>query len=512
MTGVETTPPRQRLNFHATVTVSTPVVGEHTRRSSHGPSTAIWASAEITALAVGIVLTGVGWRWGQPHPAIGVAVAVAAVLSMPIRSIASRRRAALRTPTRPGVRSTVSSGSTQPAWAARERPSGDASTDTAVRQDERARIAGEMRDVISRLSLISVYAGSLELDPARSSGDDEVRLIRRTAATALDEMRGILAMLGEADDATATGVVGGREAIKELVARSEAHGVPSRLTWSGDDDATSEPAVHEAVHHVVEEALANVYRHARGATAAVAVAWSPERVSVTVSNSPGDPGRPEGRAADGGSGFADLRRRIDSLGGNLSAEQSPDGAFQLTAVVPRSESVRRPAPRARGGRMMTVLVAVAATVLLLTTGTWYVTTGAEWLNAAGRPTEPDPPDPPGRTAAASAPPEPTAPLTATVDATVSKNETFDDDKCFHRVEFTARIQVPRGPVTVRYAWTRSDTSIDTQQTVDFRGTGPQEMLVRTGWDISAPGTHWQAVKILAPNTTESNQATFKIAC
>jgi hypothetical protein len=64
--------------------------------------------------------------------------------------------------------------------------------------------------------------------------------------------------------------------------------------------------------------------------------------------------------------------------------------------------------------------------------------------------------------------------------------------------------------TVRYRWVGSDGGMTAESTVTFDGPGTK--LVATSWELSAPGTHWQAVRVLSPNAMESNRATITISC
>jgi hypothetical protein len=102
-------------------------------------------------------------------------------------------------------------------------------------------------------------------------------------------------------------------------------------------------------------------------------------------------------------------------------------------------------------------------------------------------------------------------LTATASATAAP-PAYTGSICPHTFTFTGTINVPAGPVTVRYQWIRSDGATAPEQTVQFTGTGPQQQTVTTTWTLSANGTNWQAVQILSPNATQSNHATFTLTC
>lgn len=212
--------------------------------------------------------------------------------------------------------------------------------DSAARLQERSRIAGEMHDLLGhRLSLISLYAGALELDAASSAGRaDEAKLIRGTVVGAMDELRRILGVLREAGNDTSAVLpaetAGTRSDIADLVAQSRTAGVPVHLSWAGDDLRDAAPATRRAVHRIVREALTNVHRHAAGASATVVVRRDAERVRVEVDNGPGRPGVGAAQPPGTGSGLVGVQERVRLLGGALWTGRAADGGFRLAANLP----------------------------------------------------------------------------------------------------------------------------------------------------------------------------------
>jgi signal transduction histidine kinase len=79
------------------------------------------------------------------------------------------------------------------------RAQGDRAADEA-RAAERRRIAREMHDVLAhRLSLLSVHAGALEFHPDAPAEEvaEAAGVIRESAKTALEELRGVIGVLRE---------------------------------------------------------------------------------------------------------------------------------------------------------------------------------------------------------------------------------------------------------------------------------------------------------------------------
>jgi len=210
--------------------------------------------------------------------------------------------------------------------------------DLRARMQERARIAGEMHDLLGhRLSLIALYAGALELrtrdqQPALNSQAD---LIRDTANKALDELREVLGILrvdtGRWDDEAPAAGVGLRTDIESLTEASRAAGQPVTLDWVGGDLTDVDVRVRRAVHRVVREALTNVHKHAPEAPTAVSVRVDDARILIEVRN----PLRPPPTPPPGtGLGLVGLRERARLVGGSVATGREDD-EFVLTATLPR---------------------------------------------------------------------------------------------------------------------------------------------------------------------------------
>ncbi|MEU7480685.1 histidine kinase [Lentzea sp. NPDC042327] len=202
-------------------------------------------------------------------------------------------------------------------------------TASTARSDTRAHIASEMHDVLShRLRQLTAHAGALEAAAAEQAPElrEQVELIRKTSAVAMDELREILGVLGTA---TETGEDAGTRAdVERLVAASQDAGVSVHLRWTGDDLADADARLRRAVHRVVREALTNVHKHAPSAQTRVSVHVA-ERVRVEVVNGPS--GEPRG----GGTrrGLIGLEERVTLIGGQFDAGRLA-GGFRVAADLP----------------------------------------------------------------------------------------------------------------------------------------------------------------------------------
>ncbi|MCP2250707.1 Signal transduction histidine kinase [Lentzea aerocolonigenes] len=211
-------------------------------------------------------------------------------------------------------------------------------TASTARSDTRAHIASEMHDMLShRLSQLTAHAGVLERSAAEQAPElrEQVELIRRTSAVAMEELREILGVLGSSADADED--AGTRADVERLVAASTAAGVSVHLDWSGDDLADADARLRRAVHRVVREALTNVHKHAPSARTRVSVHVG-DRVHVEVVN--GQSSEPRG----GGTrrGLIGLEERVALIGGTFDAGPFA-GGFRVAADLPSHPVVQEEA-------------------------------------------------------------------------------------------------------------------------------------------------------------------------
>ncbi|WP_053171096.1 sensor histidine kinase [Streptomyces sp. SBT349] len=210
-----------------------------------------------------------------------------------------------------------------------------------ARAEERARLAGEMHDVVThRVSLMVLQAGAL-----RMTADDEATRraaeeLRAAGCQALEELRDLVGILRTAPEGDETPPLG---ALATLAAESTAVGTLVELVEEGDP-ARASPVVGRTAYRIVREALTNVRKHAPGAEVTVRIEYGESGVRLVIRNAP--PVGPPVRAlaeAGSGLGIAGLKQRIELVHGTLRAGPAPDGGFTveatLPAYVPTAESV-----------------------------------------------------------------------------------------------------------------------------------------------------------------------------
>ncbi|MEU3649233.1 histidine kinase [Lentzea sp. NPDC034063] len=203
-------------------------------------------------------------------------------------------------------------------------------TASTARSATRAHIASEMHDMLShRLRQLTAHAGALEQSAAEQAPElrEQVELIRRTSAVAMEELREILGVLGTSSEHDED--AGTRADVERLVAASSAAGLSIYFDWSGDDLADADARLRRAVHRVVREALTNVHKHAPSARTRVSVAVA-DRVRVEVVNGPSAAPRGAGTRR----GLIGLEERVELIGGSFLAEVPTGEGFRVTATLP----------------------------------------------------------------------------------------------------------------------------------------------------------------------------------
>lgn len=107
-------------------------------------------------------------------------------------------------------------------------------------------------------------------------------------------------------------------------------------------------------------------------------------------------------------------------------------------------------------------------------------------------------------------PTPTPISFSVTGATAAVSPTSYTGSCPKKFDFTANITA-NGAGTVTYKWARSDGAGAPTETLVFASAGTQA-AVPDSWTLSSPGTKWEKIQILTPNSLESNQATFTLSC
>ncbi|WP_084964326.1 sensor histidine kinase [Thermoactinospora rubra] len=223
---------------------------------------------------------------------------------------------------------TVAAGGLLGAFVRAQRRATGLAADLAA-AEERERLAADLHDVIThRVSLMVLESGAL----GASSQDESVRRaaarIGDTGRQALRELRDLLHADRPAPERTA------RLDLSDLDVEPVVVGEPVELPV----------AVARTAYRVVQEGLTNARKHAPGAEVTVRVGYDPGCLRVQVRDRPaGGAPYPVTTSVDGGGlGLEGLRRRVETLGGELHAGPAEDG-FALDVTLPTQAAAREEA-------------------------------------------------------------------------------------------------------------------------------------------------------------------------
>ncbi|MFD9690021.1 sensor histidine kinase [Kitasatospora sp. NPDC059088] len=205
--------------------------------------------------------------------------------------------------------------------------------------EERARIARELHDVVAHhMSVIAVQAASA---PYRIQGvpDDaaeEFTAIAGTARASLAEMRRLLGVLRSEDASREKAPQPGVAQLAQLVETVGRAGVPAELAVDEGLAELVPQAVGLSVYRIVQEALANVVRHAPGARTWVSLSADGPELRLTVVNAPPSQHTEslEASVEGTGHGLVGMRERVRLVDGRLDTGPLPDGGFKVAAVLP----------------------------------------------------------------------------------------------------------------------------------------------------------------------------------
>nr|WSX48270.1 sensor histidine kinase [Streptomyces sp. NBC_00974] len=204
--------------------------------------------------------------------------------------------------------------------------------------EERARIARELHDVVAHhMSVITVQADSA---PYRLPGmaepvREEFTAIAASARESLGEMRRLLTVL-RGDEANGRDLAPqpGLGKLQQLVEATVRAGQPVELSLAAGAAEAAPPAVDLSAYRIVQEALANVVRHAPGAPTRVSVTFDADEVLVLVVNGPARDAVVALETSGTGHGLVGMRERVRLTGGTLDTGPLPDGGFRVAARLP----------------------------------------------------------------------------------------------------------------------------------------------------------------------------------
>jgi signal transduction histidine kinase len=208
--------------------------------------------------------------------------------------------------------------------------------------EERMRIARELHDVLAHnISLINVQAGvALHLmDEQPGQSRSALAAIKQASNDALGELRSVLDVLRQGDEAPPRAPASGLAQLDSLVAGAEATGLNVRARVEGTPRPL--PAGTDlAAFRIVQESLTNVTRHAGPATTTVLLAYGDKDLTIQVDDDGRgvEPPSVAGIPLRPGRGLAGMRERVAALGGELTTGPRPGGGFRVQARLPLDDA------------------------------------------------------------------------------------------------------------------------------------------------------------------------------
>jgi signal transduction histidine kinase len=206
--------------------------------------------------------------------------------------------------------------------------------------EERTTIARELHDVVAHhMSVIAIQA---EAAPYRVEDPPEeltrsFAIIRENAVAALTELRRVLGVV-RAEGGPGSPFGDSPEAPQPTLATLDSLLANVRSAGAEVDKVVTgvvrplPQGVELSAYRIVQEALSNTLRHAPGADARVEIGYVPVGLGLRVVNGP-----PTGavRPSPGaGHGLLGMRERVSMLDGELTAEATEDGGYEVVAFIP----------------------------------------------------------------------------------------------------------------------------------------------------------------------------------
>ena len=211
-----------------------------------------------------------------------------------------------------------------------------------ARLAERSRIAREMHDVLAhRISLVALHAGALEVAPDLSPAQvhESAALLRSTAHQALEELRDVIGVLreepGQGQGQSSTVPQPTLADIPRLVEETRRSGAKVELEMQVDGAAAAPGALGRDAYRIVQEALTNISKHARGTLAQVRVTGAPNHgLHVCVRNPPAVGAHDRPAPPGSGTGLLGLQERVTLANGVLVHGPDASGGFVVEADLP----------------------------------------------------------------------------------------------------------------------------------------------------------------------------------
>jgi signal transduction histidine kinase len=198
--------------------------------------------------------------------------------------------------------------------------------------EERLRIAQELHDVVAHhISLINVQASTaLHLvDRQPEQAGPALAAIKDASKEALVDLRAIVGILRQSDEAAPRQPVPGLDRLDHLISRTSRAGLEVHAIVHGDPRPLP-TGLDRAAFRIIQESLTNIVRHAKATAATIRIQYGEQSLVLQVD----DDGESLAGPPKEGNGIIGMRERATALGGTLTASRTPAGGLRITAQLP----------------------------------------------------------------------------------------------------------------------------------------------------------------------------------
>ncbi|MFF3750402.1 sensor histidine kinase [Streptomyces sp. NPDC002018] len=211
---------------------------------------------------------------------------------------------------------------------------------TAVERDrrtlleERTTIARELHDVVAHhMSVVAIQAEAApyRVDNPPPELEQAFVTIRENAVAALTELRRVLGVVRAEDYQAPDAPQPTLADLDGLLGNVRDAGLTVEKTITGAVRELPQ-GVELSAYRIVQEALSNALRHAPGSTATVEIAYVLGGLGLRIVNTP-----PRGLvkpSPGAGHGITGMRERVTMLDGEMTADLTEDGGYEVAAFIP----------------------------------------------------------------------------------------------------------------------------------------------------------------------------------
>jgi signal transduction histidine kinase len=203
---------------------------------------------------------------------------------------------------------------------------------TGAQEGERRRIARELHDGVGpALASLNIRLRTVHklLERDRHQAADEIEDLARQAQAGIQDIRRLIHDLRPA----ALDELGLVPALREYVVRYQQEQDVEVALALPEGDERLPPALETGLFRIVQEALANVAKHARARRVEVVMTRRRGEVSLHVADD-GQGFDPQAPRSGTHLGLRSMRERVEQLGGQFETETAPGAGATVRAVIP----------------------------------------------------------------------------------------------------------------------------------------------------------------------------------